>query len=201
MEERWACADDCTHPDHRHVGFPPRRTRRKKPSSHPPCVFCGEPVLRRGEEPRSKYKIRKTCSPMCTLAHQRVIQHEKALVRWAEVEAVHAPCPVCNAPVVHRKSETLERFVARATCGARTCVVELMSRNAGHGRPPKKRVAVALEETAEGVTLTPQQLAPDVGLDFSGQNLRFRRHFQKVSAPVRQTLGGVSANWLVRGGA
>ena len=185
MIENTGCADDCTHPDHRHTE--PDKTQRRF------CAYaaCNNPVVRRAGEKLAHFKARLCCSQECKTARDLDLRAERAAGKWAALEAAHDPCVVCDKPFTHRDRETPDRYVDRQTCGAAECIRECIGR--------KSREQVKHGNTHYNTQRPLVVVEPPAGsLDFGAHNLTFRPDLRRVSKPF-VTSYGVASSWAVRG--
>lgn len=155
---------------------------------HAPCGHCGGPVTRREGEALADYRKRLTCSRDCA---RRMGRSGRPVVieRWEAAKAAHNPCPQCGTAVEPRKSESITKYVGRATCGNPACVVAYRNRNDADRTRARlaEQVARIVEPLAE----------VDFGNGFAAHNLRLRDGgFGRVVAPDSRTLGGVASAWM-----
>lgn len=186
----WACADDCTHPDHRHHEPPappslavdaPRRCANKG---------CRKLVKRNRDEKLAAFNRRSTCSTKCRQARDKYLREVTETAKWALLETKHMPCVICDQRFFHRENETIARYTDRATCGKAECIRELIGR--------KNRDAAKTGNTHYNTQRRIGMIGPEAVIDFSSQNLAFKPDLRRVSKPFVQSYG-VSSGWVVRG--
>lgn len=126
---------------------------------HPPCKICGQPVERRDNERRDKWRMRLTCSAKCRARLQGLSGAGRSNPR---ATAPHPPCIVCNGPIVRRDGEPQWNYSVRRTCSA-VCANELNPRSnlvaaqARAGWPP------ITGSTLRGTPFAPHNIAPRDG--------------------------------------
>ncbi len=140
----------------------------------------------RAPVPRGTHKL-----PRLPQAERNRLQAEAAAARVREAEAVHAPCVICTAAVLHRPHEALPRYAERATCGDRDCFKAYQSQVSG--RP-----------LSENVPYTPlyrkgELVSVDYGQGFGGaQTVNVRPLLRRIPGTEDdRSYASASTGWLL----
>lgn len=84
--------------------------------THPPCVACDGPVLRRTGEKPNEWLVRQTCSLTCR-NHLLAKHATEAALKRGEPES--KPCRACGKLMTRGRAESRARFAGRTACSRR----------------------------------------------------------------------------------